>query len=146
MLRWLLVAIAFGLALFEFSAVGRRVDLQGRVELPPQEARRVADTLEQLYPKRPQQLHWAARRAMSRGQNAQALALLDQALERTEQIEGLLYDRVLVLRRLGAPSDEIDAAVARWRKRFASSTRADPRTVELQPQRTQRPTGSLSRY
>jgi hypothetical protein len=152
------IAVAFAfLAVQEMT----RPDV-GRMESPtPPDSlldaeRNIVDVYSELYPDRTSSFYFRAMQAYlcsrephrrkpqcrraSRDRGEQMRALLAQAVSaRNRSNEKVIYNYVLVLVGLGAPQEEIDAAIRTWHLDHPYSRLPDPRRFAAEEARTRRP-------
>jgi len=101
--------------------------------------RQLFDTYAKLYPERPEMLFERGMRARIEGNDPQAREYFEQAIATGFKTrEDLYYEYCLVLRRLKAPQNEIDAAVASWKRLFPTSNLQDPSTFSDEELKTAR--------
>jgi len=101
--------------------------------------RQLFDTYAELYPERPEMLFERGMRARIDGDDKQAREYFERAIATGFKTrEDLYYEYCLVLRRLKAPQNEIDAAVANWKRLFPASKLQDPGTLSEEELKTAR--------
>ena len=97
---------------------------------------RAAGILVTLYPEHPKHLYYRGLSALNAGDRVNARKLFESAVEgRLYSNEGLLHNYAVVLVELDAPRDEIERAIALWKKHFPHSQNPDPWEYRQRPSR-----------
>jgi outer membrane protein assembly factor BamD (BamD/ComL family) len=88
---------------------------------------RATDILLALYPDLPKHLYFRGLSSLNAGDRITARRLFEAALaQHFYTNEGLLHNYAVVLVELDAPREEIDRAIALWKKHFPHSKNPDP--------------------
>ncbi len=97
---------------------------------------RATDILMTIYPELPKHLYYRGLSSLNAGDPVNARRLFESALEgRLYSNEGLLHNYALVLIELGAPQEEIEQAIALWKKHFPHSRNPDPQEYQAERDR-----------
>ena len=123
--RWRIYRVLAVIAALALGAAAREHEETAAVVARAQA--RATDIVVALYPDLPKHLYFRGLSSLNAGDRITARRLFEAALaQHFYTNEGLLHNYAVVLVELDAPREQIDHAIALWRKHFPHSKNPDP--------------------